>query len=391
MPPTIQTTHIGSLPRPPELLEQITASSTGEGFGNEDIEHLVQDATERVLEKQAAVGIDVANNGEQARAGFHLHVTDRLAGFGAEAPAPFWADVTAFPALAEREFSYPDADPATGAPIRPAVTGPIEYVGTAAAQREIETFQAAIDALDHEFADLFMTSPSPGIVASSLSNTYYESYEAYLAALADALATEWAMIADAGYVLQIDAPDLLHSHHRSFPDGTPSVIASATDYADVVRLYVDTINGALPDVNRDRIRLHTCWGNYNGPHHLDVGLSTVLPELYRLNVGALAIDLTAPRHDHEWRAFAEHPIPTEFDLIPGVLDVSSNVIDHPEAVADRLGRIIDLGIEPDRLLAGPACGFGTLAWSAADDDIVWAKLESLVAGARIAADRADHS
>ena len=383
----IQTTHIGSLPRPAELLDRIAEATTGEGFGDEAVEGMIRDATERVLEKQAAVGLDVVNNGEQGRAGFHLHVTDRLSGFGAEAPAPFWADVREFPALAEREFSYPDADPETGAPMRPAVTGPIEYVGEEAAHREVETFEAALAAVEHDFADAFMTSPSPGIVASSLSNEYYESYEAYLAALADALATEWDIIADAGYVLQIDAPDLLHSHHRYFPDGTPDVIAEADDYADVVALYVEAINGALPDVPRDRIRLHTCWGNYEGPHHLDVELSAVLDELYGLEVGALAIDLTAPRHDHEWRAFADHPIPDDLNLIPGVLDVSSNVIDHPDAVADRLDRILGLGLDSERVMAAPACGFGTLAWSAADDDVVWAKLESLVDGARRAAER----
>lgn len=380
----IKTTHIGSLPRPAELLEYVASSTTGEQLSGENIEDLIASATERVVRKQAEIGIDIANNGEQSRSGFHLHLTDRLEGFGAESPAPFWADINDYPVFAEEEFSYPKADPETGAPLRPSVVSEISYAGEAAAKQEIAQFEQAVEAVDHDFDDLFMTSPSPGIIAGSLPNEYYESYESYVFALSEAIATEWEIIADAGLLLQIDSPELLHTHHRTFPPGQATDLDDFDSYSAIVSMYVDAINEALAGVQKDRVRLHTCWGNYDGPHHRDVELERVLEELLELDVGGLSIELSGPRHEHEFQAFAQVDIPADIAIIPGVIDVKSNVIDHPETVAMRLERVADVVGPENEIIAAPDCGFGTLSWSAAADDIVWAKLESLVEGAVLA-------
>lgn len=383
----IRTTHVGSLPRPPALLERLEETTTGERLSDPAIETLVREATERVVRKQAAVGIDIANNGEQARTGFHLHVTDRLSGFGAEGPAPFWGDVADYPAFAETAFEYPDSDPETGAPLRPTVTEPIEYVGEPAARREIEIFTDALEAVDASFDDCFLTAPSPGIVAASLPNQYYPTYTAYVRAVGDALAEEWGLIADAGYLLQIDAPELLHTHHRTFPEDQGPSFDSIEDYREVLGMYIDTINSALPSVPADRIRLHTCWGNYEGPHHLDVSLEDVLPQLLELEVGGLSLELSSPRHEHEYEAFDSVSLPADMTILPGVIDVKTDIIDHPKTVANRIERVVDVIGDPGRVIATPDCGFGTLAWSAAADEIAWAKLESLVEGAALASER----
>jgi 5-methyltetrahydropteroyltriglutamate--homocysteine methyltransferase len=378
----ITTTHIGSLPRSPEILEHLEESGTGELP-----QSVVAEATREVIEKQAEIGIDVANNGEQGRTGFHIHVLDRLSGFGGEGVAPFWGDVRDFPELAAAEFDYPDADPETGAPRRPAVTGPIEYQGEAAAREEIETFFETLETVGADFSGTFMTAPSPGIVATSLPNQYYDSHEEYLFAVSDALRTEYEIIADSEALLQVDAPDLMHTHHREFHDGRNFQDRSIEEYREVVATHVEAINRALEDVPAERVRLHTCWGNYEGPHHRDVELSSVLPELYELDVGYLSVEGASPRHAHEYRAFEEHPLPEDVTLMPGVVDVKTNVVEHPETVADRLERAVEVVGDPSRIVAAPDCGFGTLAWSSAVEDIAWAKLESLVEGAAIASER----
>jgi len=378
----ITTTHIGSLPRSPEILDHLEESGTGELP-----QSLVEDATREVIERQAEIGIDVANNGEQGRTGFHIHVLDRLSGFSGEGVAPFWGDVRDFPELAEAEFDYPDADPETGAPLRPAVTGPIEYQGETAAREELETLFETLETVGADFEGSFVTAPSPGIVATSLPNQYYDSHEEYLFAVADALRIEYELIAASEATLQVDAPDLMHTHHREFHDGREFQDRSVAEYREVVSTHVEAINRALGDIPADEVRLHTCWGNYEGPHHRDVALSDVLPELYDLDIGTLAVEGASPRHAHEYRAFGEHPLPEGVQLMPGVVDVKTNIVEHPETVADRLERAAEAVGDPSRIVAAPDCGFGTLAWSSAVEEIAWAKLESLVEGAAIASDR----
>lgn len=378
----IRTSHIGSLPRPPELLKHLEESETGDLPGE-----LSEDATRDVVQKQLDIGLDVVNNGEQSRTGFHIHVLDRLSGFTGEGVAPFWADVRDYPGLAETEFDYPDADPETKAPRRPAVTEPVEYHGAEAAREELDTLFDCVDAADSDPDGTFMTAPSPGIVATSLPNQYYDTHEEYLFAVADAMATEYEIIGESDALLQVDAPDLLHTHHREFHDGRDFTDRSIDEYLDVVERHVKAVNHALGNVSDSAVRLHTCWGNYEGPHHRDVPLVEVLPKLYELDVDHLAVEQSGSRHAHEYRAFAEHHPPDGMTLVPGVVDVKTNVVDHPETVADRLERVADAVGDPSRLVAAPDCGFGTLAWSSAVEGIAWAKLESLVEGAQIASDR----
>lgn len=381
----IPTTHVGSLPRPPALQERLAGASTGELDAADAA--LVREAGRDVVARQVETGLDVVNNGELARSGFHVHVTDRHAGFGGPAPSAFWADVAAYPSLAETEFAYPDADPETGAPRRPAVTGPISYVGREAAERERDAFLDHLDAVSHPRSGAFLTAPSPGIVATSLPNQHYDSHEEYLFAVADALRAEYATLAGADLTLQVDAPDLLHTFHRTLYDGRDVSVDSPEAYAtDVLPSHVEAINTALADVPASQVRLHTCWGNYDGPHHLDVPLESVLPVLYDLDVSGLSVELCGARHDHEHEAFAEHPLPDDWDLLPGVVDVKTNAIEHPETVARRLERVASV-VAPSRIVAAPNCGFGTLAYSAAHRDLAWAKLEALVAGADRAATR----
>lgn len=382
----ILTTHIGSLPRTESLLDLLARESTGEALSTEEFDEAVADATRRVIRKQAEVGIDVANNGEQSRTGFHIHLTNRLRGFGDPAPAPFWNDVEEFPEFADSEFSYPDTDPDTGAPLRPAVTEGIEYEGEEYARKELETFFAALEETDETFDETFVTAPSPGIVATSLPNEYYDSHEEYLFAVADALRTEYDLVAQSDALLQVDAPDLLHTHHRSFLDGRSFPTESVERYREIVAAHVEAINEALATVPRERVRLHTCWGNYEGPHHRDVELVDVLPELYELDVGALAIEGSSPRHEHEYEAFSEHPLPDDMVFLPGVVDVKTNIVDHPDTVARRIERAADAIGDPTRIVAAPDCGFGTLAWSGAVEEIAWAKLEAMVEGAQRASE-----
>lgn len=383
---SIPTTHIGSLPRPAALLERLEDAGTGE-IDDDALRDDLVEAVENVLTRQAGAGLDIVNNGEQGRTGFHIHVLDRLTGFDGEGVAPFWSDVREFPGLAETEFQYPDADPDTGAPIRPAVTGPITYDGEGAANQEIEIFQTALESVDAEFESTFMTAPAPGIVATSLPNQYYETHDEYLSAVAEALKTEYELIAEAGLELQIDAPDLLHTYHREFHDGRGLTFDSPSEYRPVLRTHVEAINTAIESIPSDRIRLHTCWGNYEGPHHLDFPLSEALPELYELDVGTLAVELAGGRHEHEFDTFTDHPLPDGVTLMPGVIDVKTNTIEHPSVVADRLERAASAVGDPTRLVAGPNCGFGTLAWSSAAEEIAWAKLESLVEGTKLAESR----
>jgi len=378
----IRTTHIGSLPRPPELLDRLDQAGTGELPRS-----AVEEATRRAIERQAATGLDVINNGEQGRTGFHLHVLDRLSGFEGEGVAPFWSDVREFPELARTEFDYPDADPDTGAPRRPAVTEPVTYRGRDGIEAELGTLFALLRETGVDVEAAFMTAPSPGIVATSLPNDYYDSHEEYLFAVAEAMSEEYAAVGESEALLQVDAPDLLHTHHREFHDGRGFESQSPAAYRETVATHVEAINEALQGIPAGSVRLHTCWGNYRGPHHLDVPLETVLPELYGLDVGALAIEGSGPRHAHEYRAFEDHPLPDGMDLLAGVIDVKTNAIEHPETVADRIERTARAVGDPGRIVAVPDCGFGTLAWSSAVTGIAWAKLESLVEGARIATDR----
>ncbi|WP_435146341.1 methionine synthase [Halobaculum sp. P14] len=372
------TTHIGSLPRPPELRELLKQRDAGEDVDPDEWERAVVDATEAVIERQADVGLDVINNGEQPRVSFNWYVANRLSGIGGSREAPLWDDLQDYPEYAETEFKTDAIDLRS----QPAVVDQVEYVGRDDAEQEVETFFDLLDETGVDYEDTFITAASPGIAATSLTNEHYDSHREFVFALADALREEYELVADTGATLQLDAPELLASGHRGPQDKSLDTLKG------IIRLHVDALNEAVSDIPADQLRLHTCWGSYEGPHHRDVELVDVLPELYDLDVGGISIEQANPRHQHEYRAFAEHPLPDGWDLLPGVVDVKTNVIEHPETVADRLERVADAVGDPTRVVAAPDCGFDTQAGLAmVDPEIAWAKLESLVDGAELASDR----
>lgn len=375
----ILTTHVGSLPRTGTVLEHLERQGTGEP-PDADFEAAVREATETVVRRQDEVGIDVANGGEQGRISFVGYVTNRLSGFGGEVPAIQWADLEEFPDYARQvptfsEWSEPDAT-------IPAVTGPVEYRGEAATEAELAAYEEAVAATGADFTESFVTAASPGTVAAYLGNEHYDSHDAFVRAVADALATEYELIAESGATLQLDAPDLLGGRHLKFKDRTDE------EFVEIARTHIEALNDALADVPRESVRLHTCWGNYEGPHHHDVPLETLLPHLAELDVGALLLEQANPRHQHDHTVLAEHRLPEDWLLVPGVIDVTVNYVEPPAVVADRIETFAEAVGDPTRIVAGADCGLGTFAgFGAVHPEIAWKKLESLVAGAAEATER----
>ena len=374
----ILTTHIGSLPRAPDLLDLLKRKQSGEVVDDDVWQQTVRDATASVIDRQADVGIDIVNNGEQPRVSFNWYVANRLSGIGDRREAPLWDDLADYPDYAEDAFGAEAIDLTE----QPSVVGPVEYRGDDAAREEIDTFTEFLEASDADFEDTFLTAASPGIAGATLVNDYYDSHEEFLHTVGEALKPEYERIVDAGAILQLDAPDLLTTGHRGFGDRPIEKLKP------VVRMHVEALNEATESIPDDRIRLHTCWGSYEGPHHRDKPLEAILPELYELNIGGLSIEQANPRHQHEYRAFAEHPLPDGWDLIPGVIDVKTNVVEHPDVVADRIERVADAVEDPSRIIAAPDCGFDTQAGLAmVHPEIAWAKLETLADGAAVATER----
>lgn len=371
---TIRTTHVGSLPRA-DAVRRLLADE--EPRSSPAFEQAVDQAIEEVVERQATVGIDIANDGEQSRLAYSVDVTTRLSGYGEEyAERALPADLEAHPDYAEAVLG--DIDHIGG----PVATGPIAYEGEEDLRTELGRFETAAATVDADFADRFHTAPSPGAVLRFTDSTYHDSREAYLFDVADALATEYRLIVEAGAILQIDAPDLLASYTIAYKDHDVEA------FRTVLETHVEAINRALGDVPADRVRLHACWGNYPGPHHHDVELGDVIDLLYDVQASGLLIEAANPRHAHEHRTLAEHPPPADWDIIPGVIDVKTNVVEHPETVADRVERFVDVVGDPDRVIAGTDCGFETvMSANLVHPTLVWKKLESLVRGAERATAR----
>ncbi|ELY60817.1 cobalamin-independent methionine synthase II family protein [Natronococcus jeotgali] len=375
----IRTTHIGSLPRPPALLELLTARQESEDVDDEEWDATVDEATRDVVERQAEVGLDIVNNGEQSRVSFNWYVADRLSGIEGKREQELWADLQEFPDYAEETFKTDVIDLS----MHPVVTGPVEYTGHEEAEAELAAFEAALEAVDADIEETFVTAASPSIVTATHVDDYYDDYEEFLFATAEAMAEEYELVADTGATIQIDAPELLTAGHTAaFAD------APLEEVKDVTRLHVEALNEALSTVPAEQVRLHTCWGSYEGPHHLDTDLVEMLPEIYEADISGLSVEQANPRHQHEYRAFAEQPLPEGWTLIPGVVDVKTNIVDHPETIADRLERVAEAVDDSTPLVAAPDCGFDTQAdIGMVDPEIAWAKLEALVEGAAIATER----
>jgi len=370
----ILTTHVGSLPRSAEVTEVLFARDKGEKLGHE-ADKTITDAVAWVVEKQKQVGLDVINDGEMNKISYATYIKDRLTGFAGDTPREPGQDLLDFPSLLKKL-----ADGGKTAKYqRPRCQGEIAVKDMKPLQIDIANLTAAADKAGVD--EVFMNAASPGVIALFQPNDYYPGYDAYLEALAEGMRAEYEGIVNAGIILQIDAPDFGMGRHTMYKD------KSAGEYLKLVERHVEVTNHALRNVPKDRVRLHMCWGNYEGPHHHDVPLADLLPIAARLNVGALLIEGANPRHSHEWKVFKEVKIPDDLIIIPGVLSTTSNYIEHPEVVADRICNYASV-IGRERVIAGTDCGFGTFAgFGPVEPEISYMKLASMVEGARIASDR----
>ena len=376
----ILTTHCGSLPRPPQLSDMLLRQEAGERIDETTLHRECASAVANVLKSQIAAGIDVVSDGEQPRVGFSMYVPLRMEGFGGESQRPSPRDLDDFPLFKERLRQQRGRRNRIANP--PKAIGEVRYVGLDAAQAEFDFFKSALAALPQKPAEAFMTAASPGIIATTMINEYYDSYERYVFALARELRKEYEAIVKSGFLLQLDAPDFGLERGRMFKDKTDA------EFLHAMELNMEAINRATEGIPRENIRLHICWGNWEGPHTHDFPLAGLLPILYRARVGALSIEFANPRHQHEYEALRKNPLPPDMILIPGVIDTTTNFVEHPEVVANRICEAVRTVGDRSRVIAGTDCGFGTSAGSeAVSSDVVWAKLAACREGADIATKR----
>jgi 5-methyltetrahydropteroyltriglutamate--homocysteine methyltransferase len=379
----ILTTHTGSLPRPARLTELYARRARGETVDEAAIAAEGRAALRHVVARQIAAGIDVGNNGEQQREAFFLYVRRRMSGFGGGWSRRPFADVARYPGFG----AWKRAHDGIGVSISnldsvPEAVDAVRYLDAAAIEAECADFRAELDAHPDGFVEPFMTAPSPGIIAAALRNRFYDTEEAYLHALGEALRIEYEAIVRSGFVLQIDAPDLAMERHLTYQD------RPIADFVGFVERVVTAINAALVNIPPDRVRLHACWGNYEGPHDCDVALDEVLPAIRQARVGGFVLPFANPRHAHEHRCLAAAPLDTDQVIVAGVIDTLTNFVEHPEVVADRIEAVVRAVGDPRRVLAGTDCGFDTSAGRGrVAEDVVWAKLAALAEGARIASRR----
>ncbi|MBI2160979.1 MAG: methionine synthase [Candidatus Rokubacteria bacterium] len=373
-------THVGSVPRNPVLRDLLVRQDRGEPIDERELERQVEAAVRAVVAKQLEAGIDVGNDGEQPRAGFSTYVARRMRGFGGRSQRLPARDMTEFPDYAamlelRRRAAARIAD-------APQAVAEVRYDDLSEAARECDLFLRCAEAAPTPFVERFMTAASPGTIATVLLNAYYDSHERYVMALAREMRKEYELIHARGLVLQLDCPDLAMERARFFQH------ESLDGFQRAVELHVEAINQATAAIPTDRIRLHVCWGNYDGPHVHDVALEAVLPIILRAKVGALSLPLANPRHQHEYKVVARHRLPEAMLFLPGVIDTTTNYVEHPEVVADRIGQAVEAIGDRTRVIASTDCGFGTFAGSEmCAESVVWAKLRSLKQGAALASRR----
>lgn len=367
----ILTTHTGSLPRPEKLEKAMLATLEGKAADAGEMESLVREATSEVVRRQAACGVDVVSDGEVSKPGYATYVQDRLTGFGGQ-PAD----------LVIRDFmDYPEAaaelmtDPGFTHLVHPGCDAPVSRRDSDALEKDIARLRQALAGTD--VTEAFMTAVSPGTIAMFHENQYYGSQEEYLQALADAMRPEYRAIVEAGFILQVDCPDLAAGHVLS-PETGPDEIKRK------IGLSLEALDAALEGLPADRMRMHVCWGNYEGPHHTDIPLAEIVGQVLQARPQGLLIEGANPRHEHEWQVFEDVPLPDGKVLIPGVVDTTNNYIEHPELIAQRIGRYAKI-VGRENVMAGTDCGFGTfVGLHSTAPSIAWAKLEAMKQGAELA-------
>jgi 5-methyltetrahydropteroyltriglutamate--homocysteine methyltransferase len=379
----ILTTHTGSLPRPRELTRLYALRARGESVDAAEIDRVGSEAVRRSIAKQREAGIDIGNNGEQQRDSFFLYLKDRLTGFGGSWERPSRADIDRYPDF-KRMWNEQHAAKTQVSNLGglPKAIGEVRYRDRRAIDAECQYFQTALAAEPGAFAEPFMSAPSPGMLAMAMKNEFYDSLDAYLNALGKALQVEYEAIVEHGFLLQVDAPDLALERHITYKN------LPTAAFVGFVEQVIAVINNALVNVPRDRVRLHVCWGNSESPHDADVPLEDILPALLQANVGGFVLPFANPRHAHEFNRFAKFRLKDDQILVAGVIDSLTNFVEHPEVVADRIERVAAIVGDPTRVMAGTDCGFDTSAgWGRVAEDVVWAKLASMRAGARIASEK----
>jgi 5-methyltetrahydropteroyltriglutamate--homocysteine methyltransferase len=369
----ILTTHTGSLPRPDTLMRKLQRVDRGELDPTDVVLHAqVADAVAAIVRSQERAGVAIVNDGEAGKIGYSTYVKERLDGFGSEhvALASHSPDISDFPEFMTRAFSAVTLH-------LPACEGPISYRGAAAVSEDVDNLRAALAGAAVE--EGFLTAASPGVIAVFLANRHYENHESYVFALADAMKQEYDAIHEAGFLLQLDCPDLAMARHMLGDE-------SLEEFRAIIAVNVEALNHATRDIPPEAMRLHLCWGNYEGPHRHDVALGDVIDIVLRARPAGISFEGANPRHEHEWTVFEERPLPEGKVLIPGVIDSTTNYVEHPELVAQRIRRYADL-VGRENVIAGTDCGFATFAdLLHIDPAITWAKLEAMAQGAHIASE-----
>ena len=371
------TTHTGSLPRPDDLIRAMFAKEEGVPVDGGALAARVRAAVAEVAKKQVEAGVDLVNDGEMSKPSYATYVKDRLTGFGGSSNTFVYQDLAEFPNLAKRVFS----DPGRSRRRTPACTGPIGVGDPAAPLADIDNLKAAVGGLKAtgvNAAGAFLSAASPGVISLFFRNDHYANQEAYLFAIADAMRGEYEAIAAAGVTVQIDFPDLAMGRHIQYAD------LSVEEFRKRARLHIEALNHALAAIPPERVRMHLCWGNYEGPHHHDVPLAEIIDIVFAARPATISFEAANPRHAHEWTLFERVKLPEGKTIIPGVIESKSNFIEHPELIAQRIARYANL-VGRDNVIAGSDCGFGTWVGQAAvDPDVVWAKFAAMAEGARLA-------
>jgi 5-methyltetrahydropteroyltriglutamate--homocysteine methyltransferase len=366
------TTHTGSLPRPEDLIRTMFAKEEGVPVDAAALAARIRSAVAEVVRKQTEAGLDVVDDGEMSKPSYATYPKDRLTGFGGASHPLQYRDLVDFPGMARRVFG----DPGRARRKTPACTGPITVGDPAAALADAANLRAALAGAGAQ--EGFLTAASPGVISLFFRDEYYGSHEKYLFAIAEAMRHEYEAVTRAGFVLQVDCPDLAMGRHIQY------AALSTDEFRKAARLHIEALNHALANVPPDQARVHLCWGNYEGPHHYDVPLAEILDVVFTARPAGISFEAANPRHAHEWRVFERVKVPAGKVLIPGVIDSTTNFIEHPELVAERIGRYAKL-VGRDNVIAGTDCGFGTwVGQSAVEPDVVWAKLAALAEGARLA-------
>src|SRR3954454_7126749 len=369
------TTHTGSLPRPDDLIRMMYAKEEGVPVDREALAERVRAAVAEVVKKQADAGVDLVNDGELSKPSYATYIKDRLNGFGGTGNTFVYQDLAEFPRLAQKVFG----DPGRSRRKTPACNAPISLRDPQAARTDVDNLKVALASVKAEGG--FMSAASPGVVSLFFRNDHYKDFETYIYAVADAMRDEDETVAKAGFVVQFDCPDLGMGRHIQYAD------LDLKAFRKRIQLHIEALNHATKNIPPAQLRLHLFWGNYEGPHHYDVPLADIIDIVFAARPAGISFEAANPRHAHEWALFERIKLPEGKVLIPGVLESKTNFIEHPELIAQRIGRYAKL-VGPENVIAGSDCGYGTWVGQAAvDADVVWAKLAVLAEGARIASAR----